>query len=162
MKTNKHLFFLTIVLYVGIPNCFAQQSFSASGGDIISPSGSVSYSVGQVAYTTNIGSNGSVAQGVEQPYEISEVLSSIDFLDITKDLQVSPNPSTDILILNINNNKDLKLNYQIIDINGKVVKGESITSNKTDIIVDYLPSSIYFLKVLSLNKEVKVFKIIKK
>jgi hypothetical protein len=40
-----------------------------AGGEATGSGGSVSYSVGQVVYTTNTGINGSVAQGVQQPYE---------------------------------------------------------------------------------------------
>ena len=49
----------------------AQEIPIASGAVATGIGGSSSYTVGQVVYTTNTGSNGSVAQGVQQPYEIS-------------------------------------------------------------------------------------------
>jgi hypothetical protein len=161
MKTNKLLTFLTIVSYLGISNCNAQESPTASGGDLTGSNGSVAYSVGQVVYTTNTGTNGSVAQGVQQPYEISEVLASENFSLLANSLLVYPNPSTDVLVLNMSNEDGLQLDYQIVDINGKIVKKDAITSNETNIAVAYLPASIYFLKVLNENTEVKTFKIIK-
>ena len=56
---------------IGFNQVYAQQATTASGGDASGSGGSVAHSVGQTVYTTNTGSNGSVAQGVEQPYEIS-------------------------------------------------------------------------------------------
>lgn len=162
MKTNKLLTFLTIVSYLGISNCNAQESPTASGGDLTGSNGSIAYSVGQVVYTTNTSSNGSIAQGVQQPYEISTFLASEDFVVLANSLLVYPNPSTDVLILNMSNEDGLELDYQIININGKVVKRDVITSNETKIAVAFLPASIYFLKILNKNSEVKTFKIIKK
>jgi len=163
MKTNKLLFFLTIVSYLGISSVFAQSSINASGGDILTGSnGSISYSVGQAVYTTNTGTTGSVAQGVQQPYEISEILSSIDYSELVKDLKIFPNPSTDVLTVNMHNTNDLQLDYQIVDINGKVLKAEKNIQDETNINVSAYPSAIYFLKIANQNKEVKTFKIIKK
>jgi hypothetical protein len=51
----------------------AQESINATDGDVSGSGGSVSYSVGQVVYTTHTGTSGSVAEGVQQPYEISVV-----------------------------------------------------------------------------------------
>lgn len=162
MKTNKLLFFLSIVSYFGISNVVAQSSVNASGGNLSGANGSVSYSVGQVVYTTNTGSNGSNAQGVQQPYEISEVLSSVDYSELIKDLKIYPNPSTDLLTVNMYNINNLQLDYQIVDINGKVLKTEENINNETIINVSAFPSAIYFLKITNQNKEVKTFKIIKK
>lgn len=162
MKKIKLLFFLTLVSYIGITNSYAQESSNAAGGDLVGTNGSVSYSVGQIVYTTNTGTNGSVAQGVQQPYEISEVLSSNDFSDLIQDIKVFPNPSTDILTINSIHSNGLELDYQIVDMTGKVVKTEKNIGNETNINVSTFPSAIYFLKITNQNKEVKTFKIIKK
>ena len=49
----------------------AQESINATGGDASGSAGSASYSVGQVAYQTLAGTNGSIAEGVQQAYKIS-------------------------------------------------------------------------------------------
>jgi len=43
----------------------AQDSTNSSGGNATGSGGTVAYSVGQVVYTTNTGTNGSLAQGVQ-------------------------------------------------------------------------------------------------
>lgn len=64
-----------IVLFcLGITNTFAQQANASSGAVASGSGGSVSYSVGQLVIKTETGSAGSVAQGVQQPYEISELI----------------------------------------------------------------------------------------
>lgn len=48
----------------------AQQANVTSGGDAKGSGGSSNYSVGQVVYTTNTGSTGTVAQGIQQSREL--------------------------------------------------------------------------------------------
>jgi len=51
----------------------AQEAIPASGGNAKGSGGTVSYSFGQVYYISVEGVNGTVAQGVQQPFEISVV-----------------------------------------------------------------------------------------
>ena len=66
---------LTIVLLTGfgLSEAKAQEAPNASGGNGSGSGGSASYSMGQIVYTTNKGTNGSVAQGIQQPFEISVI-----------------------------------------------------------------------------------------
>ena len=61
----------TIIALMCSVGLHAQETVPATGGDATRAGGSSSYTLGQVVYTTNTGTNGSVAQGVQQPYEIS-------------------------------------------------------------------------------------------
>ena len=56
----------------------AQEVTTTTGGNASGSGGTVTYSVGQIVYATNTGTNGSVAQGVQQTYEISIVLGIED------------------------------------------------------------------------------------
>lgn len=163
MAKNKKTLLLTITYCVfSVLNCLAQESPTSSGGNLTGSNGSVSYSVGQVVYLTQTGSNGSISQGVQQPYEISEVLGTEDFTNLIQDVKIYPNPTANNLTLNLINNNNLALHFQIIDLNGKVHKSEKITTIETNISISSLPSSIYFLKILNQNQEIKTYKIIKK
>jgi hypothetical protein len=46
---------------------YSQETLSASGGDATGSGGTVSYTVGQVFYTSLTGSTGTVSEGVQQP-----------------------------------------------------------------------------------------------
>jgi hypothetical protein len=138
----------------------AQQANPATGGDATGSGGSVAYSVGQIVYTTHTGSTGSVAQGVQQPYEISVVLGIENSL-IDLDISAYPNPTTQNLTLSIGNEISETLHFQLCDLSGKIIERRKI-SNRTEIIhMENLATGPYFLKVINANNEVKIFKIIK-
>ncbi len=138
----------------------AQQATTASGGDASGSGGTAAYSIGQVVYTTNIGASGSVAQGVQQPYEISIVLG-VESHQISLNVNAYPNPTTDYLTLSLSNLQLSNLNFQLFDISGKLIEAKKITSTTETIRMENLPSATYFLKVVNNNNEVKTFKIIK-
>ena len=147
------------VLLLGLGLSQAQAT-TATGGDASGSGGTVAYSVGQIVYTTNTGTAGSVAQGVQQPYEISIVLG-IDNHSINLELTAYPNPTTNYLTLNIGKAEVSTLNFQLYDISGKIIESRKIISNSETIGTENLPSATYFLKVNNDNNEVKTFKIIK-
>ncbi len=138
----------------------AQQATTATGGNASGSGGTVAYSIGQIVYTTNMGTNGSVAQGVQQPYEISIVLG-IDNHSIKLELTAYPNPTTNFLTLNVGKAELSTLNFQLYDISGKLIENRKIISNTETIGMENLPSATYFLKVTNNNNEIKTFKIIK-
>ena len=138
----------------------AQQTVPATGGDASGSGGSASYTVGQLVYTTNIGANNSLAQGVQQVYEIS-TLGVDDLNEVQLEYLVYPNPTIDKLTLKIQNFNNDDLSYQIYDINGRILKMDKLMNNTTSISMMHLPSAIYFLRVISGQQPIKTFKIIK-
>ena len=139
----------------------AQTSVNATGSNASGSGGSVSYSVGQVVYTTNTGTSGSVAQGVQQPFEISLVAAIEEAKGINLSVSAYPNPTTDYLTLRIDELEISNLSFQLYDMSGKLLQSEKITGNQTSIVMSNLVSATYFVKVVQGNKEVKTFKIIK-
>lgn len=138
----------------------AQESANASGGDATGSGGTVAYSIGQVVYTTNTGSNGSVAQGVQHAYEIFTV--GIKETELNISLSVFPNPTTDNLTLQISDYNNEKLSFQLFDIQGKQLSNGQIVAQQTQINMTSLPTATYFINVLSQeNKTIQTFKIIK-
>ena len=140
----------------------AQSTIPAAGGNGSGAGGSVSYSIGQVVYTTTTGTNGSAAQGgVQQPYEISVVTAIQNTEDIILDCSVYPNPTRGQVKLVIRTICFENLRFQLFDMNGIRIQDKKIESEESEILMDSLIPSTYFLKVLSGNKEIKTFKIIK-
>ena len=95
----KHKKIITSVafLLLGLGGLHAQESPTASGGDATGSGGTVDYSVGQVAYITNVNASGTVSQGVQQAYEIFTV--GIQEAELNISLSVFPNPTADNLTL---------------------------------------------------------------
>lgn len=159
---NKKLIFTIILLAVNLwcSNVQAQDSINTSGSNALGVGGSVSYSIGQIVYNTNIGSSGSVAQGVQQAFEISMLDVKNTTFNVT--LNAFPNPTADNLTLQISNFNNDKLSYQLYDIQGKQLDSGQITTQETQINTSSLPSSIYFIYIIDQdNKKVQSFKIIK-
>ena len=157
----KHKKLKLSVLLIGLGlTAQAQQATIATGGNASGSGGTVVYSVGQIIYATNTGTTGSVAQGMQQPYEISIVLgkegNSINF-----ELTAYPNPASNYLTLNVGNSELSTLNFQLYDISGKLIESRKIISSSEIIVMENLLSATYFLKVRNNNKEVKTFKIVK-
>ncbi|MDD2387329.1 MAG: T9SS type A sorting domain-containing protein [Bacteroidales bacterium] len=161
MKHKRLKLSVILLLGLGLTGLQAQESINATGRDASGSGGSASYSVGQVVYTTNTGTNGSVAQGVQQPFEISVVIGLEEAKGINLSVTAYPNPTTDYLTLSIGEFEISNLSYQLYDMNGKLLQSEKITGNQTSIVMSNLVPATYFIKVIQNNKEVKTFKIIK-
>jgi hypothetical protein len=151
-----------LLLGLGLTGIYAQQAIPASGGDGSGGGGTVSYTVGQIFYNTNTGTNGSVAEGVQQPFEISIVTAVEEAKDITLEFVVYPNPATDFIVLKIGDYEPENLNYYLYDNGGKLIAKTKIQGSETSIPMQALPPATYFLKVSEKEKVLKTFKIIKK
>lgn len=149
------------LLGLGLTELQAQTSINAVGGNASGGGGSVSYSVGQVVYTTNSGTNGSVAQGVQQPFEISVVTAIEEASGINLTVSAYPNPTTDYLTLEVKELELSNLYFQLYDMQGKLLQRNKITGIQTSIVMSNLAPATYYVKVVRENKEEKTFKIIK-
>lgn len=161
MKHKRLQLSALLLLVLGLTGLQAQESVNASGGEAFGTGGSASYSVGQVFYRSNTGTNGSVTQGMQQPFEISIVTGLEEAQVINLSVSAYPNPTTDYLILKVENYSNLSLSYLLFNMDGKLLENKKISGFETSIVMgNYIPST-YFLKVKANNKEVKIFKIIK-
>lgn len=151
-------------LFLGISlfSTNAQEAIVTSGGEASSGGGSVSYTVGQVVYTTNSSAAGTVSQGIQQPYEISVSTAVENTSDILLDFTAYPNPTTDILKLRTGNRNFESVTFQLFDMNGKLIKNGKVAGSETSINMEALSPSVYFLKIIEKDKEIKTFKIIKR
>lgn len=152
----KKLLFLLLFPIIG----FSQEAIPASGGDASGGGGTLSYTVGQLVYTNISGSNGSVAEGVQQPYEISTTVG-IELSNISLDLIAYPNPTSGNIVLSIRDFNNEKLIYQLYDMNGKLLKSNKVIAINTSIDMSELPVSNYVLNINNDSSIIKSFKIIK-
>jgi len=160
MKGKKLKTGIALLLAGSLTGVWAQEATLAAGADAFGNGGSVSYSVGQIAYTTQTGSAGSVMQGVQQAYEIFTV-TGIENTNINLGLFANPNPTADNLTLTIKDIEISDLTFQVFDVNGKFLQEGKIAENQTIIDFSGYSPSIYFLKIMQKNLEIKSFKVIK-
>jgi len=152
------LFFLG--LCIGVVQ--GQETIPATGGTAKGTGGSVTYTIGQIADSVMIGTNGFIIQGVQQPYEISTVTAIEDTEDITLMYSVYPNPTEGTLRLVIKSFYDGDFRFQLYNLTGNVIQEQRIIDEETEISMENYLSALYFLRVIRDNREVKVFKIVKR
>jgi hypothetical protein len=161
MRHYKLILSAILFIVIGVISLHAQEGIPSASGDASGDGGTISYSIGQLVCNTYNGTNGTVSQGLQQPFEIS-VVTGIDELScITLECNLYPNPVTDFLTLKIENLSYSTFHFQLIDFNGKLLENRKFESNETIIAVNNLIPAIYFLKIFKNNEEVKTFKIIK-
>jgi len=158
LKLNLFIAALSMLFLTGFSQNI-HETVPATGGNATGTGGSVSYTVGQIVYTTNSAASGALAQGIQQPYEISEVIDGIEHSSKNINCSVYPNPTTDFIVLEMGNIADVVC--QIFDANGKLVANQTITEATTNIDMSGLVSATYFLKIIQDGQIVKTFKIIK-
>lgn len=162
MVQNKIVVWVLFIVSIGVTPLWAQNGVVPAGGEASGSGGSVSYTLGQMSYLPLDGTNGSVAQGVQQPYEIFVVTGIEQAAGIDLNLSVYPNPATDFLILKTGNLEMSNLYYYLYDNNGILLENKVIIEDQTMVAMNRFSSAIYYLKVVQNNQEIKVFKIIKK
>jgi len=159
-KNMNRKIIITLIIF-GFINIHAQEVINTTGGTAYSNEGNVSYSVGQTVYSSYSNSNGSISQGVQQVYSI-ELINNLK-IEPTANivLSVFPNPTIDNLKINVINSDIKDLSYCLYDLNGKLLRKNTISNIETIIEMSSLKSSTYFLKISKRESEIKTYKIIK-
>lgn len=140
---------------------YGQTAITATGGSASGLGGTVSYTIGQVTYQTFSNENNTIAQGVQQPYEISVVTATDNTEGIILEFKIYPNPAKEFIILTIKPYNDENFTYCLYDLNGILLLEKKIGSGMTEISMDSFTPSMYFLRIIKDNLEVKIFRIIK-
>lgn len=161
MRQKKLKLFALLLLGLGISGLKAQEAVPAAGGNGSGSGGSFSYSIGQLTYETNAGPNGSVLQGVQQPYEISVVTGIPEAIGIKLQFSVYPNPTSDLLNLKVEDSRNKNLSYQLFNAGGSQLESKNISADETNIYMGNFAHGAYLLKISDGKTEVKTFKIIK-
>jgi len=132
---------------------YAQFAVLPIGGDASAATGSASYSLGLPAYHHYKNTSLSVQEGLQQP---SFNPSTRTNTPNPFELQLSPNPTADLLLLQLPSNITKPLLYRIVDPNGRTLQTSiSTLENPTHIIdVHDLPSGLYHLLLLSTDHKI--------
>ena len=159
MNQKKIIVALTLLI-ASSGGLYAQQAVSAAGNEASGTGGTSSYTIGQIAYTSNSGASGEVNQGVQQPYEILTTLG-IEDKNITLEFSAFPNPTSGSMTISVSEYSKEKLSYQLFDKGGKLIEEKAISHQETILSMDQLAPAAYLLKITDDGQLVKEFKIIK-
>jgi hypothetical protein len=120
----------------------SQQAVVSGGGDAFGTVGSVSYSIGQIAYSHS--ADGLINEGVQQPFEIFSISVDDKFQDFQ--LNIFPNPTSNALIIAMENYSP-GVSASVLSADGRLIDTILLISSVTSIDVSSLPAANYFIRL---------------
>ncbi|MCX6278164.1 MAG: T9SS type A sorting domain-containing protein [Bacteroidetes bacterium] len=163
--THKNLIFKWISVCMLFLICFgsvAQESILSANDNAAGTGGTVSYSIGQVAFRSVETGSGIVTQGVQQPYEILFMIGIEDEKATSLNCIAYPNPAYEDVRLKIDRLSTGEFSYQLRDVHGKLISEMKIESQETIIPLKELSAGNYLLTLLENHINQTTWKIIKK
>ena len=139
----------------------AQHAVSASGSDISGTGGSISYTVGQVAFEFYDAAAGSAALGVQQPHEIYVYPGIAGHPVVPPFVKVFPNPVHNHLTIVLDEANDNNVVAVLYDITGKMLEQVTINGREASLDMGSYARAVYFLRVYKDDHSTQVFRIVK-
>ena len=141
-------------------DCSAQNTIDAAGGQANGNNGTLSYSVGQVFYQYAQDTAYSIAEGVQQAYEITVINNNKAVEGIPLSYKIYPNPTHSLLHLEIQQPLD-KAVAQLYDVRGQYIKSVQLAKGNNKINMHELLPAVYFIKLYADGQVLQTFKVIK-
>lgn len=156
MVTSRIIVWVGSFLFLTGSYLYAQTGSVSAGGKASGTGGTVSYSIGQANFTTTTATEGTISQGLQQPYEIY-VLSGVD-----ETISIFPNPTVaGYVTLRIVDGQSLDFSYELFDLQGKSLVSKKVENWETIIQMSEYATGTYIIKVLHDQQARKCFKIMK-
>lgn len=160
--SNVYIKFIKIILLLFLANfAYSQQCISTAGGSNSGENGSFSFTVGQIDYSNNSNSSGSLSEGVQQPFELFSMLDIPTHCIADYTVSVYPNPASNFIAINIESSATFDAQYFIYDTYGKLVDSDFLSSGVSFVKLDYLKSGLYNMFIFDSSHFINSFKIIK-
>jgi len=152
---------LSIAILIGMTEIMkAQSTMVAAGGNAIGPTAQVSYTIGQVVYTSQYNSDAIVDQGVQHSIEIYPV--SIGKEESECSISVFPKKSCESKTISLGETREFQGKWSIIDIHGKQVLAQEYDSSHTTLSLSDLPTGSYTLLIHDTRSKIQKHYTIKK
>jgi hypothetical protein len=142
-----------LIFGVGLISLHAQESFTAGGGEAHGIGGTVSFSVGQLFCNYQPEAGWLLAEGVQQPYEISLVTGINEIGKSGPYFSVYPNPASDYLTLTTGETEVKNRSFLLYDLSGKLLQHRKITTSEMKINMTNLRAGTYLLKIIDTESE---------
>lgn len=156
--TMKMCSVLTFLWLLNVNKSNAQDALSI-GGEATGSGGTVSYSIGQIDYAFKGNTTFTLAEGVQQPYEIS--VTALDENNEGIMLSVYPNPVENRLFITCPENSGMT-GYSLQDATGRTLHTKTGCGNFFDVDMQHYPSGNYFISIATSTNKTNHYLIIKK
>ena len=135
----------------------AQEVIATQGGSYTNSSGGVDFTIGEVMIQTLTTTSNVLTQGFHQT---NLTVLGIDDFDQTYQVKVFPNPTNEILNIDISNFDGLS--YDIYDVWGRQLSTKKLITKTTSFAVDHLANGMYLLVLKGENNQkLKTYRILK-
>lgn len=135
----------------------SQEVIASQGNSYSNSSVSIDFTIGEVVIATLNNTGNTLTQGFHQT---NLTVLAIDDFDINYQARVFPNPTQDLLQVEIQNFEGL--NYKMYDIQGRQLSQQKIYSINTSINTTPYAKGLYLLVILNENNQLlKTYRIIK-
>jgi hypothetical protein len=154
---------IAAILFLGMQPVVAQETISTTGGTAKGSGGTATFTIGQPFYQTHQGEGGSIAEGVQQPYEIYLETAVNDLIFLS--MSAFPNPVADRLTLRIDEPGDLSAagyQFQLFDNLGRLLIHDRIINQQTYIDMSSFDPAVYIIRVSDSKRDVATFRVIKR
>jgi len=158
IMSTKYTLLSTALLLIAHFCSKAQQGTVSSGATVSAAEGSISNAIGQVAFLHAAAHNGSINQGLQQPYMIQQVSVKEPNIDI--ELKIYPNPTTDVIWIEATPGY-AALYCKLTDAAGKILVFSKLQTEKTALSMQAYATGTYFLNILHHHSHIQTFKITK-
>ena len=152
--------FIIPILFPFSLHAQTNQVTASAGGQFKGDTRQISFTIGEPIIQTLQNQDLILTQGFHQPQlwitEVNEMEGT------TFQIKAFPNPTTDLVKLTVNKELPIGSSYRVYNINGALISKNQIKNLTTEIPFRQLAPASYFLKVVSEDKLLKTFKIIKK
>ena len=147
--------FATLLFTFCLNFVFSQEGVAAAGAEATGRDGSASYSVGQVNYAA-LENIFFVSQGIQQAYTAYSAVEAINLR-----ISVYPNPTFNILYIEVKTPGSPDLQYNLYNIKGGLLETKESIGNIAFFQMSRYATGVYLLLVTQNNRSVRSFKVIK-
>lgn len=151
------LFFLTLQLLIFTAS--AQNNFVATGSSTKTAAGEASVSIGLLAFVSDSSSSGSVTEGNQQTYDITDGIIQIAADGYS--VKAFPNPFPGNIYISIAGEKTETVDVELYGPNGALLKTETFTSAEYMLKTENLAPGSYIIVIRSKKFETRRYKLIK-
>lgn len=166
MKHLSSIFYVLyqlLLIFLGTGIAMAQQVVSTAGNHSETGTVQLSWTIGEPVISTLSNGSNILTQGMHQSKLLIDAIEEIELSGLI--ISAFPNPTNEFVNLQVHQLLTAQpwkeFSFVLYDMHGKVLMQKQIVSTETVIQMNNYVSSIYFLKVLVNNHEVKTFKIVK-
>lgn len=154
------LFYLLLLGILFSIKTNAQSSLNSSNAYLEQPTGSISYTLGQVQQATFVKDGRMLTQGFQQPLLLISSITSLAALGL--EIKAFPNPTTAQLQLKFTKGFDPnEYQVQVYDLFGRLHLQTNLSAAQSEIDLRNKASGTYLLRLLAKGQAIHTFKILK-